>query len=106
MLGTLYRLVDGRTECKTAGCAAGRPIKDVMGYSRAGSATNAENGPAEETENAENLVGWATASRPGPVLVREGDGFARLKDQCPPPSGVHPPGCTGRTLRTGDRPAA
>ena len=32
MLGVLYRLVDGRTECKMAGGAAGTPIKDVMGY--------------------------------------------------------------------------
>ena len=30
MLGALCRLVDGRTECKMAGGAAGKPIKDVM----------------------------------------------------------------------------
>ena len=35
MLGALSRLVDGRTECKTAGGAAGTPIKDVMGYGEA-----------------------------------------------------------------------
>ena len=36
MLGALYRLVDGRTECKMVGGAAGTPIKDVMGVSRPG----------------------------------------------------------------------
>ena len=30
MLGYLYTLVDGRTECKPAGGACERPIKDVM----------------------------------------------------------------------------
>ena len=32
MLCVLYRLVDDRPECKTAGGAAGTPIKDVLGY--------------------------------------------------------------------------
>ena len=30
MLGSLYTLVDGRTECKRAGNTFGHPIKDVM----------------------------------------------------------------------------
>ena len=30
MLGSSYTLVDGRTECKLAGEAVGKPIKDVM----------------------------------------------------------------------------
>ena len=36
MLSLFNRLVDGRTECKTAGGAAGEPIKDVMSISRPG----------------------------------------------------------------------
>ena len=34
MLGALYRLVDVRTECKTADGVFETPIKDVMGVSR------------------------------------------------------------------------
>ena len=36
MLGFFYTLVDGRTECKVAGGAFGKPIKDVMGCQSGG----------------------------------------------------------------------
>ena len=62
MLGTLGRLVDGRTECKMAGGTAGKPIKDVMGYAetanpaRSGRSPRENGGPGPATRAARVLA--------------------------------------------------
>lgn len=66
MLGALCRLVDGRTECKTAGGAAWTPIKDVMGHPNSGTAAAASGG-------ADGLPSWRFSDRQEGVPSRERD---------------------------------
>ena len=63
MLGSLCRLVDGRTECKMAGGAVGNPIKDVWGIHLTGvrGVTGGHGSPGEGCCGC--LKSWSPANR-------------------------------------------